>query len=434
MTVNLKTDIVNHYRPYLPACRQGRKHPYVQFSLISPSGEKKRFRFHLDRYGFRERNQLAAHVVAITNAALALGQWPPHFQKPKHSPDWIQRWLDFLPAQIEAFPPATVGTTVAAPSLSDSIRPADQVTSGGISLEDLIGRALSIKKSVVARKSHMVYTTAAERLLDFAADQDKLHLRPAVEFDQAMAGAFLAKLLEAGIGPKTHNNYRLLCSALFSEALSAGLLPETAKNPFTGTRMRKVKGKDRDLLTDLERKAITQYLSQHDDRLLLVCELIYYCFIRPVEICRLRIRDIHLDRGEIQLVASRAKSRGRVVAIPEVFMPRMQALKLEQYHPDWLLLSDAAELKPGPSRMYPQTMSIRLAERFKRMRETIGIRPEVKLYSFKDTGADAARRAGLDIKEISEQMGHATLNETDHYLRPITGRVGSRFAEKMPEL
>lgn len=79
-------------------------------------------------------------------------------------------------------------------------------------------------------------------------------------------------------------------------------------------------------------------------------------------------------------------------------------------------------------------LPIRYAERFARHRAALGLRSSLKVYGLKDTGAYRARLAGLDVKDISEQMGHASLNETDHYLRPITSSGGRRFAERIPAL
>jgi|GEM_PF-2753029 len=367
--------------------------------------------------------------------ALARGLWPAHFRLPRKRESWLEPWLTGANAGVLAGGASSDGSWASQEPTADSLivlAPAAR-ESDELSLEAFLERSMAIKCAVLDKRSLTGYRATANRLLEFARLGGD-HQRPAGEFTSRNAGAFLAWILQSGISAKTHNNYRAMGSAIFSEGQGAGLVPDTFKNPFAATKARKVKGKDRDLLTELERKQITAHLAAEDDRLLMVCELIFYCFIRPVEIARLRIRDIQLERGEIQLVASRAKSRGRVVAIPEVFMSRLHALNMHLLDPDWILFSDAHNLLPGERRMEPSTMAIRMAERFAEVRTVLGIRSQIKLYSFKDTGADVARRAGLDLKEISEQMGHASLNETDHYLRPISGRAGSRFAEKMPKL
>lgn len=63
---------------------------------------------------------------------------------------------------------------------------------------------------------------------------------------------------------------------------------------------------------------ITEYCREHDKHFLLACYMLYYCFIRPVEMVRLRIEDFNLKAGTITIPAECSKNKKKQTVIKKI--------------------------------------------------------------------------------------------------------------------
>ena len=279
------------------------------------------------------------------------------------------------------------------------------------------------------------------RLMEFLASIGKGEL-PAKDFTTQDAKRFLGYAIEEyGISARTSNNYRNWCRALFGEMIDSGIVRfPGAKNPWSRTRARKTKrGAGMDLWSDQERTRVVSHLKAHDPALLVFASFVYYCFLRPKEICRLQLRDVRLSESQIIIPAAKAKTDAGAVGIPKVFLPVVEqwiseAKSRSGYTESWLLFSEPQFLQPGPRRYGAKTMAARVSERFRAHREQLGLRHTLKLYGLKDTGAHRLRQTKkVDLKSISGHMRHARLNITDSYLHQLEVRGGD-IMQHMPEL
>jgi integrase len=155
------------------------------------------------------------------------------------------------------------------------------------------------------------------------------------------------------------------------------------------------------------------YIFKTDPQLWLVICFEYYCFLRPrKEIRLLKLSDIDFGRGMIHIRVENAKTTGRWVTIPKVFMKMMrETYNLHTYPRNLYVIGK--EGKPGPDYVSINNLS----NRFVRYRKELNMPEIYKLYSWKHTGNIRADKAGIPRQETQVQNGHTTLATTEKYMR-----------------
>ncbi|MEM6396979.1 MAG: site-specific integrase [Bacteroidota bacterium] len=158
-----------------------------------------------------------------------------------------------------------------------------------------------------------------------------------------------------------------------------------------------------------QRKQLAAAIAKKDRELWICVQFIYYTFIRPNELRKLKVGDILLDAGEIRVPAEVSKNRKtQYVAIPNVFLDQLSYIKHRK--PGSLIFPGKTGKPLGKHTMYRRHMKIL---------EELGYGKGYTLYSWKHTGAVALAKAGISIKQIQIQMRHHSLDQTDSYLRQM---------------
>lgn len=167
-----------------------------------------------------------------------------------------------------------------------------------------------------------------------------------------------------------------------------------------------------------------------DPQLFLACKLEYYCCLRPgKELRMLRIGDIDLYRGTIDVSRFRSKTKlARIVTIPEAFLNELRAMELEVIPPNWYLISH--EGKPGPDHLGKNN----LKQRWAVIRKENGWPMHYKLYSWKHTGNVRADDAGIPRAELQAQNGHTSIRTTEIYMKNKAGNISKNVRNLWPEL
>lgn len=183
-------------------------------------------------------------------------------------------------------------------------------------------------------------------------------------------------------------------------------------------------GKTVEAFTREEQRKIEKYIQASDDRRLFGVLLDFYSGLRLGELIALEWRDVELEKGMIHVdkTAYRDKSRtgvwelcidkpktkasDRVVPLPSCIVDLLREYRLSAKS-DYVV-----ENKKG------ERMSIRSYQYiFERLTEKVGIR-KLNFHAIRHTFATRAIECGMDIKTLSELMGHKnasiTLNRYAH--------------------
>ncbi|MEM6342529.1 MAG: tyrosine-type recombinase/integrase [Bacteroidota bacterium] len=222
---------------------------------------------------------------------------------------------------------------------------------------------------------------------------------------------------------RTRNNYIEHIKALLNVMVEAGMIH---KNPASGMKKLKVKSSQNIPFLPEQKDRLENYLKKANLRLYYFTRFIYHGFMRPVEICRLRINHIDLDRGIILVRSSEAKNAKQMpVVITKPLAEDIKAMKLKGLPGNHYLFGKGLECHPDP--IYRNRVS---EMHRKALQATELANGELTLYSWKHTGNVNAYLAGVDIKSIQSQNRHHSLEMTEVYLRSLGLRVAKDLKEK----
>ncbi len=164
-----------------------------------------------------------------------------------------------------------------------------------------------------------------------------------------------------------------------------------------------------------QRKRIATEMQEKEPYLWLFVQFIFYGFIRPGEIRLLTVGDIYPEECKILVRADIAKNKKRqFVHIPKPLMAAIYESDVLSFQPNYYLFS--ASLAPASGPMGARYMALRHQNLLKHMGFDTAV---YKLYSWKHTGAVACCKAGMKLKDLQLQMRHASIEETDGYLRSL---------------
>ena len=171
-------------------------------------------------------------------------------------------------------------------------------------------------------------------------------------------------------------------------------------------------------------------INRKDPQLWMAICFEYYCFLRPgKELRLLKIGDIDFGRGVVRIIAENSKTIERHVSIPLKFLEILrEQYKLHTYSRAYYLFSHGGI--PGKTYLGKNNLSMR----FSRIRKKLNMPEMYKFYSWKHTGNIDADDAGITLRELQGQNGHASIQTTETYLKNKRGARSENIIERFPEL
>ena len=342
---------------------------YIKFSVYNPNtGKTKVFRRKCNRIkSLRERRKQAKEGINRINTALATG-WRPEGYAEKG-----------LSVDIE------------------------------VTLKRGIQLFLLTKDQDVEPGWHKRLKFHVKHLTDWLYKRKGISYLLVSQFTVHLATEYLDHIaLDKRLANRTYNNYLNTLKGFFNWLEIRG---SVHKNPFKRFKIRRIKPTTRVTEFGHHMKLVHDYLMREDQWFLGLCYLIYHGLLRPVEISRLRVKDIMLGDGIVQLHAENSKNRKlRIVTLPTEAVEHFRALKLERFPTDHYAF--CGNLRPGAKPCAPNRYSTLWA----RMRDNrLKLDKEFKLYSLKNIGINELFKANVIPKLIQEQAGHQSLNTTSLY-------------------
>lgn len=157
---------------------------------------------------------------------------------------------------------------------------------------------------------------------------------------------------------------------------------------------------------------IADYCARNEKHFLLACYLLYYCFIRPVEMTRLRVRDFNIKESTITIPAECAKNKTtQTVTVPKKVM--LYAIELGIFSAPMDDYIFSYNLRPGKTEIYPK----HFRDHWDNLRKPLGLKSEWKFYSLKDTGITEMCDRKMATIAVRDQARHSSLAITDIYTR-----------------
>lgn len=290
----------------------------------------------------------------------------------------------------------------------------------GPTVSEAVAVALARKLKSPRRNTHRGYKSISKKFLLWAA-QERFDTLPVLEFSRRHARAFFDHLTDSrAYRGCTINNYLTHLKALWSELIDREL---ATANPFKSIKPVREETKLRRIFTDEERRVVAAEIEQTDYWLFRGLLLQFFCYVRPVELTRLRFRDFDLGRGLVTVQEGDAKSWKKVVkTIPRSILPYFIDGRFNRYPANFFMLG-RVEDRRGMARVEPCTTPVdddrmyrrhlKVLTRLKKQGK-IGDFEGLTWYSWKDTGISLHTRR-TSPTATKDQAGHTDLTTTSLY-------------------
>lgn len=208
---------------------------------------------------------------------------------------------------------------------------------------------------------------------------------------------------------QTHNNYLQALKHFCAYLLRKGLMendPTAGIEPISKRLMKK----ERTIIPTDKLGEISAWLLEHDKRMLLASYILYYCFIRPVEMTRLKIKHFHLKDGLIILPADITKNKEESsVTLPKKIIELMLDLEIFKHSGSEYLFSEG--LMPGRT----QIDTVTFRHHWDKVRSALNLPKSYQFYSLKDSGITEMLQKNVACIDVRDQARHSSLSITNIY-------------------
>lgn len=229
------------------------------------------------------------------------------------------------------------------------------------------------------------------------------------QFDCAYISDFLDYLLlDRDVSARTRNNYRIWISSLCTWLVEKQYLE---RNPVEKIKFLPEADKRRTPISQEHLSKIREYLNMNNPHFLLVCRMLYYTFIRPEELCNIKLQHLYIKEQKVFVESSISKNRrDGMVGLNDELIKLMIDLHVFDSPNDYYLFGKS--FAPGAERI--STKSLR--NTFIRMRKALNLPETYQLYSLKDSGIrDLANAEGIVVAR--DQARHVDISTTNKYLK-----------------
>lgn len=289
-------------------------------------------------------------------------------------------------------------------------------------LEDQLKMVMDLKKSTLRHRSYQSYNYCKNSLVTWI-QKENLSYISAKDFTPVMAQRYFDSLLKKGLKGRSFNKTKGFLVTIFNMLVEREIIE---KNPFRKIGKLPEEVGNNLAFSNIQKDELSKYLKERNPRLYLFTQFIYFCYIRPLELLRLKVSNIDLSKGMIFIHGSQSKNKkSESVIIPDAFMPLVKSMNLPGFPADDFLFGFQLQTCPEPYSRNSVTKYHKEALR------ALSIPDEHTMYSWKASGNIAAYQAGIDLYNIMRQNRHHALSQTQTYLKSLGLEPNTEFGSKM---
>ncbi len=221
------------------------------------------------------------------------------------------------------------------------------------------------------------------------------------------------------VSERTYNNNLKLGRAFFAWCIDKCYAKE---NPFETIKLKRERQKKRTIIPKQIRLDIDRYFAEHNPGMRIVCRLVYTTLLRPVEVSRVRVRQILYDKWCIVMPSDQTKNGKERYGRLDEDLAQLLRAHLKGAAPNDFLISDGTWTygsKPKNSHAFGNAWD--------KMRADLSLPSEYQLYSLRDTGIHDLLIDGVVDLDVMHAAGHSDLSMTTRYADHIDEEMISRI-------
>ena len=283
---------------------------------------------------------------------------------------------------------------------------------------------LKIKKKTLNENSYKGYVSHINRFEKWLIE-NKLNEHQISLITKKNIIEYLNSVLQ-GSSARNRNNARASISSLFKTLEDNEIIKE---NFVRKINVLKTTPKRNKTYTPKQEKDILQYLKINDPILLLFIQCLSYNFLRPIEVCRLKIGDLDIEDKKLNV---RAKNKAvKIKIIPDLLIEKLP--DLSQFDKAQFLFTP--EKIGGDWNVEDSNKRDHFSKRFKVVKDYFGLGLDYGLYSFRHTTITKLyrelRKEASPFEAKSKLMiitGHTTMLALEQYLRDIDAELPEDYS------
>lgn len=295
----------------------------------------------------------------------------------------------------------------------------------GMTLREAFAFSLKLKAKEITARSHRDYEYTSNAFVKWAKEH-RPELKTIKQIDKKTALGFLNYILLKS-SARNRNNYRLHLSSLFQKLEDNEIIQS---NPIKKiSALRSIPKRNKSYTTE-EHTKIFEYLKKTDPILLLYIKFVSYNFLRPIEVCRLKIKDIDLKNKTLQFKAKNSPLKTKL--IPKKILDELP--DLSKLDPEFHLFTP---IKIGGEwDAHDVHKSTYFSKRYKKIvKDHFNLDKDQTLYSFRHTFITILYRALVKDSsphaaksELMSITGLTTMGALEKYLRTIDAVLPSDYS------
>lgn len=289
-----------------------------------------------------------------------------------------------------------------------------------------ISEYLLFKKSEITPKSYESYVSKTRLFVIWLEKNDHAKRRLG-EINNEIVISFFQYLINVRkLDKVTVHKYRQNLHNMFEYFREKKII---SMNPVhhTPKAMKKVDNAAR----PIEDRHMAKYIAfaqEHDPQLLIASFFQLLLLCRPNRELRLmQVQDVDLTRQMAYIRDETAKTRSRVITMPNALIELAEKLELHRYPGTYFIFGRGG--KPGPDPVGVNYFN----RKFSLIKKALNLPDTYKFYSFKHTGAGKLLESGATLAELMSHLGHTNFESTIHYVRRHFGERSQKILDFKPD-
>jgi integrase len=285
------------------------------------------------------------------------------------------------------------------------------------SIKSALDLTFQIKSKTQGEYSHGNFKSRINRLIKWLKEEEKVDLEQDISIiNKRLIIKYLNTILQT-TSSRNRNNTRTDISSLFQTLEDNEVIQDNFIKKINVLRTVPKRNKT---YTPTQEKEIFDYLNEHQAVLYLFVQFVSYNYLRPVEVCRLRIGDLDLKDKKLYVRAKNKLVKTKI--IPDILirqLPDISHLNKEDFLFTPERIGGVWDTKENNKRDF-------FSKQFKKVKDHFGLGKEYGLYSFRHTFITklykemAKTGTPLEVKSKLQLItGHADMKALEFYLRDI---------------
>ncbi|PKV50195.1 site-specific recombinase XerD [Aquimarina sp. MAR_2010_214] len=297
------------------------------------------------------------------------------------------------------------------------------------SVREAVNRFIEIKKAKKLYKRGIgFYSNTLERFLNWLEGRGVDNVWVGELDYQLIQEYFFYLLSHRKNSAKTYNNTLGVLKTFYNLCLKQEWVE--GKNPFDKIeKLPNNYGSKNKPFTDKQIADIKEYTLENDPYLWKIICFVYYSFMRPSEIRRLKVQDIDLEKDLIWVSGETSKTKKRdVLPIVPGLKRVILEMNLENYSSDDYLFS--ANQAPSSIKMGENYTG----KHFRKVKDHFEFGSDYTLYGFKHTAVVNWYQKEKDIRKIQKMCRHSSMLMTERYLKSLGLLDDKNAVSELPEI